>query len=760
MKRKWSSLILVLAMLGSLFVPALAAEAVPAYVLPDVAGKVVILHTNDVHGADVAKAGSSIGMAGVSQLKKDFEAAGAKVLLLSAGDSIMGKPLVSADKGKSAIGFMNAAGYDAMAVGNHELDFGLENLKELAKAAQFPILCANMTQESSQKTIFDSNKLFDLNGVKIGVFGLATPETLTKADASKMPGITFPQGEALYKVAQAQVDELKKAGAELVVCIGHLGVADESVGNRSIDVCKNVKGIDLFVDGHSHSSTDEIAMSVEKAGAGSGNIVNGTKIVSTGTALANVGLVMYDTKTKTLTDSLISAAAYSKVDQTVAKLVNDQDKAVNDQYGAPIATTEVDLNGSRSGGAATSTNSAVSVVFPANQGVRTAETNLGDFAADAILWQARKTLGADKVDASITNGGGIRETLAKGNVSKLDLLSVFPFGNTVSTISVTGAELLEALEAATYTTPDAIGAFPQVAGLVFLVNSAVPYENAEQYPGSTYYAPADPGSRVTIVSVNGKAFDAKATYTIATNDFTAKGGDTYGVFKRVGGWKDIGVALEDALINYTTEELNGVITAEKYGSSGERIYIVPTDVVPGSWYAEATYYNILIGAMSGTGKGFEPDTQLTRGQLLQIIYNMEDKPGVGAGTVAFGDITGKWYENAVRWAASVDIVDGRGATFGGDELVTRAETAHVIAKYAVAGNLMVDEGGMAMKEAPDYDKIPAEYLEGMSFCYYAGIMTGNSAGELLPDALLTRAQMAQIIYNFTQAVSQASPIAA
>mgnify|MGYP000673213426 FL=1 len=232
---KFLSLFLVLAMVCSLFGAAFAAEEETAtpYVIPDVDGKVVILHTNDTHGADLDEEGASFGMAGVAQLKKDFEAAGADVLLVSAGDSIMGKPLVSADQGKSAIEFMNAAGYDAMTVGNHELDFGIDNLKALAKDADFPILCADMTTEADGKTVFDSNKIFEIGGVKVGVFGLATPETLTKADASKMPGITFPQTDKLYAVAQAQVDELNKAGADLIVCLGHLGIDDESIGNRS-----------------------------------------------------------------------------------------------------------------------------------------------------------------------------------------------------------------------------------------------------------------------------------------------------------------------------------------------------------------------------------------------------------------------------------------------------------------------------------------------------------------------------------------------
>lgn len=745
---KFLSLFLVLAMVCSLFGAAFAAEEETAtpYVIPDVDGKVVILHTNDTHGADLDEEGTSFGMAGVAQLKKDFEAAGADVLLVSAGDSIMGKPLVSADQGKSAIEFMNAAGYDAMTVGNHELDFGIDNLKALAKDADFPILCADMTTEADGKTVFDSNKIFEIGGVKVGVFGLATPETLTKADASKMPGITFPQTDKLYAVAQAQVDELNKAGADLIVCLGHLGIDDESIGNRSIDVCEHVNGIDLFIDGHSHSTTADIIAKV-----GDTNVVNGAKIVSTGTALANVGVVIYDQETGTLTDELVPAASYTKTDADVAKLVDDRNTAVDKVYGEKIATTEVDLNGSRSGGAATDPVTKAEMTFPEGEGVRTTETNLGDFAADAILWQARQTLGEENVDAALTNGGGIREALAKGDISKKSLLAVFPFGNTVATIDVTGAQLLEALEAATCTTPEAIGAFPQVSGIEFTLNTAVPYVNGTQYANSTYYAPANPGSRVTISTVNGEAFDPAATYTIATNDFTAKGGDTYGVFKIAGGWKDVGVSLEDALINYTTEELDGTITAEQYGEPAGRITIVdepanyPADLETGSWYYNAAVYALDNGIMNGTNKGFEPTGTVTRATVYQTLYNMEGKPAVEKATVTGTE--GEWYANAINWAASAGLFEG--TEYGTDTVITRSGIATIIADYASYKGITVDTSGMAMKEAPDYDSIPAADLEGMTFCYYGKVMTGDQKGNLNPNGQLTRAEFAQVLKNFS-----------
>lgn len=729
MKRKFLSLLLAMAMLCSMFVPAMAAEetAVTPYAIPDVKGKLVILHTNDTHGADVAEEGKVIGTAGVAQLKKDFEAAGAEVLLFSAGDAIMGQPLVSLSKGANAIEFMNAAGYDAMTVGNHEMDFGYENLKTLAKAAKFPILGADVLDAKTSKPVFDANKIFTTaSGLKVGVFGLATPETLTKADATKMPGITFPQTEELFKLAQAQVDQLKKNGAQLIVCLGHLGVDKESEGNRSIDLCKKVNGIDLFVDGHSHSTTEQIV----KAIGGDTNVVNSTKIVSTGTALANVGVVIYDKTAKSLTDSLVSAASYTKVDETVAKLVNDKNAEVDKELSVVFAKSEVTLNGDKA---------------PGN---RTMETNLGNFAADALLWQARKNLGEDKVDASLTNGGGIRAAIPAGDVNMKTMKTVFPFGNTVATISVTGEQLLEALEAATYCTPEAVGAFPQVSGIKFSINTAVPYENGAQYPGSTYYAPAKPGSRVTIMTVNDKVFDAKATYTIATNDFTAKGNDTYGVFKAVGSWKDTAMPLEDALVNYTKDVLKGTITAEKYGKTDDRILIIPADVKPGVWYTDAVYYVLAEGIMKGTASNsFNPSGTVSRATVYQMLYNMEGKPAV-AEDVVVADVEGKWYSSAVRWAKSVNIFAGE--SFGEDATIVRAEIAQIIADYADYKGITVDESGMAMKEAKDYASIPAEFLDGMTFCYYAGAMTGNQSGLLLPNDSLTRDQLAQVMYNFAK----------
>ncbi|HHX13145.1 MAG TPA: LysM peptidoglycan-binding domain-containing protein, partial [Clostridiales bacterium] len=226
---------------------------------------------------------------------------------------------------------------------------------------------------------------------------------------------------------------------------------------------------------------------------------------------------------------------------------------------ATFAKTEVFLDGNRA------------------PGVRTQETNLGDFSADAILWAANEAVGGG-VDAAITNGGGIRASIEIGDVTMKDMKTVFPFGNTIATVKIKGSQLIEILEASTFSTPEAVGAFPQVSGLEFTISSSSPYVNGEMYPNTTYYAPANPGTRIFNVKIAGEKIDPNKTYTIATNDFLAAGGDTYYLFKDLESHNTY-VALEDALVNYTEEVLKGLISKEQYGKSAARITITDEVVV-------------------------------------------------------------------------------------------------------------------------------------------------------------------------------------
>ncbi len=521
-----------------------AATAAPAATAEASAKPLVILHTNDVHGRDqinTATDETAIGDAEIAAAKQAYAAKGYEVLLFSVGDFAQGTPLVNLSKGATAVDFMNAAGYDAACPGNHEFDWGEDNALSLASACKFPVLAANVTRKADGTLLFGDHTVFDLGpGLKVGVFGLDTPTTSTTTNPNNIKNTAFAAGQALYDAAQKQVDALKAAGCDLIVCLGHLGVDDSAAPNRSYDVIDHVQGIDIFLDGHSHTQITEQR--------------GGTLLQSTGSYSQTLGEVTWDGGKAT--GRLLTPAELTYTPETaVADLVDSTAATISEELNTVFAQTSVALNGER------------------DPGVRTMETNLGDFAADATLWAAQQATG-QTVDGAIQNGGSIRASIPAGDITLNDIKTVFPFGNTLVTIQVKGSELLEALEAASAATPQAAGGFAQVAGIAYTVNTAVPYAEGDLYPDTTIHAPAQPGSRITITQVGGKAFDPDALYTIATNDFVAAGGDTYYVFRYANATAriDTGVSMEDALSRYIAGALGGTI-GQTYAAPQGRITI-------------------------------------------------------------------------------------------------------------------------------------------------------------------------------------------
>jgi len=498
----------------------------------------IILFTNDAHGHILNDASEpSWGLARIAKEKEDLIEAGYQVYLFSAGDDIQGTPLVSMDQGSSVIRFMGDAGYDLMEIGNHELDYGMDTLLALQEAASFPMLAANVQRTVGGDSVFAEHQEYTAaDGMKIGVFGLATPETATKANPIYTAGLTFLAGDQLYQKAQEQIDLLKKDGCSLIICLGHLGVDDSSSPNRSIDVIQNTSGINVFIDGHSHTEVNET--------------VGSTLLVQTGSNSHNLG------RLEIHADGTYSAALMPAVDvnNAVNEEINDYNDEVEKQLSVKFAETAVSLDGERND-------------------VRTMETNLGDLTCDALSYEAEKLTGTAP-DVTITNGGSIRASIPAGDITLKTVRTVFPFSNTLVTLKVTGSELLEALEAATCALPDSIGGFPQVAGVEFSVDTTVPYQQGEQYPDSTYFKPAAPGSRVTIASVGGRPFDPDALYTLAANDFIGAGGDTYYALKYAyeNSGYNTGIGLEDCLSDYISSELGGIV-GDSYASAQGRIAI-------------------------------------------------------------------------------------------------------------------------------------------------------------------------------------------
>ena len=529
-----------------------AAHADIRYTLDkDYTGKTVILHSNDVHG-------QLKGYAYIAGLRTYFESLGAEVILADIGDFSQGTVYVSSTKGFSAVEMMNAAKYDVVTLGNHEFDFGYPQLKENLSKAQFTTICASITDDETGNSILPAvYTKKTAGGLTISFVGVETPETVTKVNPGLINTITFAAFDKLYETTQDAVN-LVRESSDLVIGMCHLGVDVESKlnGYRSTDLLGKVSGFDMILDGHSHT--------VMTAGQ------HGEPIQSTGTKFAYIGVVIIDNEAKGIESNFLiptyidsNLYTFNYIDEAV-KAESDRIMAeVDKEYNSVFATTEALLNGEKA---------------PGN---RTEETNLGDLITDAIVWSVTKEGGIEQVEPNaivgITNGGGIRVTIQPGEVTKKDINNVLPFGNTVAVVYVTGAELLEALEASTFCNPDPVGGFPQTSGIEWTLDTTKPYDQGDVYvldgKESSYFAPKTI-NRVTITAINGEPFDPNATYAVVTNNFCAVGGDTYNVFARSTSSFDTGITLDEAVIAFVTEVLNGKITEEAYGQPRGSLTII------------------------------------------------------------------------------------------------------------------------------------------------------------------------------------------
>lgn len=695
--RKFLSVLLAMAMVLSLTVTGFAIEDTATTREPEVmteeatmAGKTVILHTNDVHGAIA-------GYAYITALKADYEAKGAEVILVDAGDYSQGEVYVSDTKGLDAVEMMNATGYNVVSLGNHEFDYGFAQLKDNMSKAKFKVLCADVFNADGTP-IFDANYTYTTkSGVKIGFFGMETPETQTKANPALIKGLTFATDDAFTKAAADQVKALKDD--DIVICVSHLGVDAESKPYRSTDLYAAVKGIDFIIDAHSHT----VMMKGE----------NGEPIQSTGTKFANIGVIVIDDASKKIeSNSLYEIKEDTAKDAAVAAAAQKIIDRIDKEYGAVFAKSEVELNGAK-----------------APNGNRDSETNNGDLITDAMLWKVMQnkeglTVNEDHVVA-ITNGGGIRDYIKVGNVTKKDIKTVLPFGNTVAVIYVTGAELLEALEASTYSLP--VGGFPQVCGISYTISTAVAYDaNAETYPYSTYYGPKTI-NRVSINSINGKEFKVDDTYAVVTNNFVADGGDTYYAFAAATSKFDTGMTLDVAVMEYITTELKGVI-GEQYAAPQGRILMNPfKDVKVSSWFGQYVIDLYNDGIINGTSATtYAPNDTLTWAAALKLLL-------VSNGDLKAADATGAdWSKNAIAKAAELGLV---AADLDGAKAISRLEFCQIAAKL----NKLAES-----KTESKFTDCTDGYVMAL---VDAKVISGMTETTFEPAASLTRAQIAKILYQ-------------
>ena len=457
-----------------------------------------IVHVNDTHGR--IEENEKNGELGFAKLKTYFDNRNSNnnALLLNAGDVVHGTTFATISRGESVIDVMNQMGFDAMTAGNHDFNYGYQRLVELNNRANFPIFAANVTNQDGNN-IIDSNSIIDVDGVKVGIFGLATEETKTKSSPANTEGLTFANS---IETAQNEVNNLRNQGAQIIICLSHLGEDKESKETSTM-IAENVEGIDLIIDGHSHTELQN------------GRYVGNTLIAQAkahGYFIGDVTLLL-DKDNKIVSKSA-SLKPYARMKhlyankETLAQIeaVSNEYKKVLDQN---VGQTSVDLEGARNM-------------------VRTRETNLGNYITDAMIK-------ATSADVAITNGGGIRDSISAGNITKGDVLTVFPFTNFAVTLEVPGSVIKEALEHGLTDAPNSAGKFPQIGGMMVKYDSTRPA-----------------GDRVTEITIAGEAIDPNKTYTLVTNDFMSIGGDGYEMFKayqRTGEYELISEIFENAIRN-------------------------------------------------------------------------------------------------------------------------------------------------------------------------------------------------------------------
>ncbi|PCF35003.1 multifunctional 2',3'-cyclic-nucleotide 2'-phosphodiesterase/5'-nucleotidase/3'-nucleotidase [Staphylococcus delphini] len=489
-----------------------------------------ILHTNDIHGRMVEEKDRVLGMAKLKTLKEQQN----PDLLVDAGDAFQGLPLSNQSKGEEMAKAMNAVGYDAMTAGNHEFDFGYEQLKKLEGMLNFPIVSSNVYKDG--KLAFQPSVVIQKNGVRYGVIGVTTPETKTKTSPTGIVGVTF--ADPLTSVTR-EMDRLN-GKVDVFVVLSHLGIDPTTKEawrgdylTRQLSQNKQYHHPIFVIDGHSHTVIEH------------GQKFDQDVLAQTGTALANVGKLTFEQSGNQFSNaeaSLLNVKNLAGL-QPDADVKAQVDKA-NDAFlkatsEVIIPNNTVDFQGER-------------------DDVRTRETNLGNAITDAMEAYGQKGFSRPS-DFAVTNSGGIRASIAKGKVTLNDIITVLPFGNTIAQISVKGSDVWKAFEhslSAPTMTTDGQTQLSANGGLLQVSKSIQVYFDMNKAPGE----------RINAIRVLNKQtgqfedLDMSRTYAVAMNDFTASGGDGFDMF---GGPREEGISLEQVFANYLkTADLSQYATTE------------------------------------------------------------------------------------------------------------------------------------------------------------------------------------------------------
>ena len=679
-----------------------------------------VFHTNDTH-ANLNTTAERAALVKKLKEEKPYN------VLLDAGDVFSGTLYFNEFEGQADLAIMNYLGYDAMTFGNHEFDLGgsaagHKALADFIKGAKFPFVGANT--DFSADTLFDGlqsktveakaedGKIYngiikEVNGEKVGIFGLTTAET---KDISSPDKIVFTD----YIVeAKAAVTAFEKAGVNKVIALTHIGFNDSDNVDNDLLLAKNVPGIDIIVGGHTHVKLDEPFV-VNKD-------TEPVLIVQANEYNKFLGQldITFDEKgvIKDYSGVLHAVGGENAAkDEGAAAIIKPFADKVKETMNKPTgASAGVFLSGLRDLG-----------------GVRAGETNLGNIITDGMLAKAKEIDPSTVI--AFQNGGGIRTSIPKGPITYGQAIGVLPFGNSLALIDLTGTELKSVFEHSVKDYPKESGGFLHVAGMKLVFD-----------------AKAEAGKRVVSITIDGKEIENEKSYKVATNVFTAQGGDGYEMLKKA--YED-GRVSEPGFVDWESfaEHMKSIGTIDSE-IEGRILAKVPySDVAYDSWaypYVSDLYYR---GILKGTDTTYGSEKIMTRAQAASWIVRALDLKATG--TAPFSDINNYAADTKTEISAAYEngLIKGINGKFMPSEKVTRAQFALMMQR---AFENYTGKEYTAAGKAPysDFGNYDVEAVNAISMLHELGIAKGTD-GKFMPGQSTSREHAAKIVSNFIYNIKQ------
>ncbi|MCD8143853.1 MAG: S-layer homology domain-containing protein [Oscillospiraceae bacterium] len=648
----------------------------------------VFVHTNDVHGAvEVEPYVAAVAQAMEEEYGED------NVIVANAGDTWGGATIASLSNGEYIAPIMNAVGYDVMVLGNDNIARGTTQALKVAAMNDFATLSAGWVDAETGENLLDGTVIFDCGGVKVGIFGLTTPEIKPDSD---WPTTMLDTQET----AEACIQELKDAGCDVIVALTHLGFG-EDYGFASMTLADSYEDVDLVIDGHSHT---ELPNGYQGAAGG--------LVVQTGQNGENIGvtkLYLKDGQVVGTETQLISSEEYTEQytpDAEVSALVDYYSAIIEEQTSEVIGHTDVTLVGER----------AV---------VRVSETNLGDALTDAI----RDYTGADM---AIFPSALIRTSLTEGDLTLNDYLSVFGSGADIYVVTSTGAQLKEMLEAGLSVYPEQYMAFPQVSGICVT------------------FAEGKPNTVESLTWADGTEIQDDDVFTLAIDLLFV---DNFGIYDLT----DIAVSVSGQtdmalmLANYMNSDSYSVPTGTGRVTLVDAVQSSFTDLTVDSWYYDAVLWAEETGITNGTtATTFSPEQDCTRAEIVTFLWRAAGSPAASDDVVnPFTDVDeNTYYYQAMLWAYENHITNGTSATtFDPEAVCTRAQAVTFLWRLEGCPE------GSAADSVADVDE-SAYYYDAVLWAVEQNITFGTEYSTddtsmicFSPDETCTRAQIVTFLYR-------------